>query len=558
MDPELIQSFPTSPGVYLMKDKERRIIYVGKAINLKKRVLNYFAREDESRYQIRFLMNRVDRIECIVTDSEKEALLLENTLIKKHKPRYNLQFRDDKSYLSIKLSWKDKFPRIYITRQIKKDGSLYFGPYTSGTAARETADFIERFFRLRTCTDRELANRVRPCIQHQMGRCDAPCVEYINEENYRAIAEKVKLFLQGKKSDLLTLLEDQMKDAAQREDFEKAAQTRDLIGSIRETLEKQKVDRHNWLDQDVIGFYREGERMTLCLLLIREGKVWETRMLHLKGREDDDEMLENFLAQFYGLGDGDTVRLIPDEILLPVSLPSRETMEQILSERREKKVVLPVPQRGDKKDLIDLALRNAREVFERRSRKEEEAGETLRKLQELLGLENYPRRMECFDISNIGGQQAVGSLVCFVDGVPFKDGYRRFKIKTVHQPDDFSMMREVLQRRLIRGEQGDAKWEKPNLIVIDGGKGQLNVVSAAMKDLNVLGIDLISLAKERGGEDQDKVFLPGRKNPVLLGRHSNVLHLLMRIRDEAHRFAITYHKKLRAKAFLPSKSESNS
>lgn len=539
-----VKSFPTSPGVYLMKDSLGRIIYVGKALDLKKRVSSYLGDRDK-RYQVGFLMKRVADIDCLVTDNEKEALLLENTLIKKHRPRYNLQLKDDKSYVSIKLSLKDRFPRIYLTRQIKKDGSVYFGPYASAAAARETVEFIERYFRLRTCSDHELANRVRPCLQHQIHRCDAPCVGFIDETSYGALVHQVKIFLQGKKQDLAKILEGQMREQSEREEFEKAATTRDLIGSIQETLEKQNVARHHWIDQDVVGFYREGERITFCLLMIREGKVWETRLFHLTGHDDDEEILESFLVQFYSED-----RFVPDEVLVPGPFPSQDSLLQILGERKEARVEILIPQRGDRSDLVALAFKNAREGFQSRSKKVEEVREVLGRLQDMLHLQNIPRRMECFDISNIGGQSAVGSLVAFVDGTPYKDGYRRFKIKTVDQADDFGMMREVLRRRLIHIQSADTQWEKPDLIVIDGGKGQLNAVMAVINELNVTGIDLISLAKEKEGESQDKVFLPGRKNPVLLGRHSSLLHLLMHIRDEAHRFAISYHRKLRAKAFF--------
>jgi excinuclease ABC subunit C len=546
---EKVAGFPRSPGVYLMKEADGKVLYIGKANDLRKRVSSYLKKEEKSRYQVAFLMKRVADIDFMVTDSEKEALLLENNLIKKYHPRYNLQLRDDKSYLSLKLSVKDQFPRIYVTRpnkKDKKDGAVYFGPYTSASAARETVEFLEKQFRLRTCSDAEFANRVRPCLQYQIHRCDAPCVGLIDQARYQEVVEQVKFFLQGKKKDLLKTLEREMQEQSTREEFEKAAQARDLIASIKETLEKQKVDRHSFISQDAIGFHREGEQISFCVLMIREGKVWESRLFHLKGLGEDDEVLESFLAQFYKED-----RFTPDEILVPLSFSSPDTLGEILDG-----VKILNPKKGDRSDLIDLAARNAREGFSRRSKKEEETREVLGKLQEILHLQNFPRRMEGFDISNISGQQAVGSLVAFVDGLPFKDGYRRFKIKTVHQPDDFSMMKEVLKRRLLRinDAEENSKWEKPNLMVIDGGKGQLNAVLAVLAELNVTGIDLISLAKEREGENQDKVFLPGRKNPVLLGRHSNLLHLLMRLRDEAHRFAITYHKKLRSKAFLPSVS----
>lgn len=550
---EKAADFPNSPGVYLMKDDKGHVIYVGKANELKKRVQTYLKDKDD-RYQVKFLMARVVDIEIIVTDSEKEAFLLENTLIKKHAPRYNIRLKDDKSYVSIKLSLKDRFPRLYVTRTIKKDGSLYFGPYSSAAASRETVDFLEKYFRLRSCSDTEFANRVRPCLQYQMHRCEAPCVGYIDETAYAGLVDQVKLFLQGRKKDLVKILESQMKEQSENEEFEKAAASRDVIASIKETLERQSVDRQNWLDQDAVACHREGDRMTFCVLMIREGKVWESLLYHLKGQGEDDEVFESFLAQFYRED-----RTLPDEILLPRVLESTAALTQIFSETRGEKVELLSPQRGDRVDLLELAARNAQEGFQRRAKKGEEIRDILQGLQDSLGLQNFPRRMECFDISNTGGQESVGSLVCFVDGLPFKDGYRRFKIKTVEGPNDFASMKEVLKRRLLRIEKvkddadegQSSKWERPDLIVIDGGRGQLGMVVAVMEELNVTGIDLISLAKEKDHpSEQDRVYLPGRKNPVLLGSNSSQLHLLMRIRDEAHRFAIAYHRKLRGKKFL--------
>ncbi|MBI2981943.1 MAG: excinuclease ABC subunit C [Deltaproteobacteria bacterium] len=486
--------FPSSPGVYLMKDGKGRVLYVGKASDLKKRITSYFGKEEKGRYQVRFLMRRVQDLDFVVTGSEKEALLLENTLIKKYRPKYNIQLRDDKSYLS--------------------------------------------------------ANRIRPCLQYQIHRCDAPCVGSISEEAYQKVVDQVRLLLQGRKGDLLSQADKEMTELSGREEFEKAAKARDLIRSIKETLEKQSVARHRSVDQDAIGFYREGERVTLCVIEVREGKVWESRLYHLKNYQDDVACLEEFLNQFYGEG-----RFLPDEILLPLELENGRPFTQVLEERRGRPVSLLSPQSGDRSDLVRFARKNAEEGFRRREAKQEEIGEILDRLQTTLRLQNLPRRVECFDISNLGGKQAVGSLVCFVNGEPFKEGYRRFRIKTVSGPDDFSMMKEVLRRRLLRGEgegEKEEKWERPDMILIDGGKGQLSVMMEAVEELNVTGIDIAALAKARPNESADKVYLPGRKNPVRLKPRSSLLHLLMRIRDEAHRFAIAYHKKLRRKAFLPA------
>lgn len=540
---EKVTQFPKTPGVYLMKDADGKILYIGKASDLKKRVMSYFVKRTEDRYQIHFLMKKVRDVETIVTTNEKEALLLENTLIKKHKPKYNIQLRDDKSYLSLKFSTQDKFPRLYVTRRIKKDGSLYFGPYSSALACRETVDFIEKHFRLRTCSDHEFANRVRPCIQYQIHRCDAPCVGFIGKEDYRKIVDQACSFLQGRKQDLLKEVTHTMEALAHREEFEKAAQARDLIDAIRKTLEKQQVARHAWIDQDAIGVHREGEKITCCVLQIREGKVWESRLYHLQSYQEDKEVLEEFSNQYYGED-----RLIPDEVLIPLALERQTELEEILTERRGKKCRLITPQRGDRNDLVELTRRNAQEGFHHHQVKQAEVQDLLGQLQQAASFQNLPRRIECFDISNLSGRQAVGSLVCFLEGEPFKAGYRRFRIKGEQEPNDYRMMKEVLKRRLLREVTDQGKWERPDLILIDGGKGQLNAVQQVVNELNVTGIDLAALAKAKRGEPADKVYLPGRKNPLRL--KSNLLHLLMRIRDEAHRFAIAYHKKIREKELL--------
>ncbi len=551
---EKVKDFPHAPGIYVMKDADGKVLYVGKAIDLRKRVSSYLKDEGDGRHHIRFLMKRVADVDYVMTDSEKEALLLENTYIKKHRPRYNIHLKDDKTYISIKLT-KHRFPRILATRQIRKDGGTYFGPYTSAAAAYETVEFLEKHFRLRNCGDNEFSNRVRPCLQHQIHRCDAPCVGLVSEEGYGSLVQQAKYFLKGQNHELLDIIREAMKRHAENEEYEKAAAARDLIQSLEETLEKQKVEKHAWIDQDVVAVFRQGEEMSWCVMMIRQGKVWETKLHHLRGHEEDEDAMESFLNQHY------QERFLPDEILVARDFPMREALAQILSEKKERKVQILVPQKGEKKELVDLALRNAKDAFEHRTKKEESAQEILLALQETLGLRRYPRRIECFDISTLGGQFNVGSLVAFVDGVPEKASYRRFKIRNAYpiegvmQPNDFLMMKEMLTRRLkrvnrVEGPEKDPKWENPDLIVIDGGKGQLNIVAAVMEELGVTDIDLISLAKESDQDTQDKVFLPGRKNPVLLGKHSNLLHLLMRIRDEAHRFAITYNRQLRGKSFL--------
>ncbi|MBI1909953.1 MAG: excinuclease ABC subunit C [Deltaproteobacteria bacterium] len=520
---EKVSSFPVTPGVYLMKNQAGEVLYVGKAKNLRDRLKSYFSKEATSRTQIQFLMKRVVVIETIVTGTEKEALLLENTLIKKHKPKYNIQLRDDKNYVSVRLSVKDEFPRIYVTRQIKEEEGPYFGPYSSASACRETVDFIEKYFQLRTCSDHELKNRSRPCLQYQIKRCLAPCVGFIQEEPYRQLVENVRLFLEGRKKDLLQKLKIERNEASEKLDFEKAARLRDLIQSMKETLEKQSMIRYRAANQDFVSYYREGEQFTFCVLMVRAGRVQGTRLYHFQSPANGEEMIASFLLQYYGED-----RYLPQEIVTRAK-------------------------RGEKKELLRLAEKNAMEGFKRHFREKGESADLLLQLQQQLSLKKIPAVMECYDISNTQGAMATGSLVTFLDGIPAKEHYKRFKIKTVFGPNDFEMMYEVLKRRLMRSrmtEAGKSRWQLPDLIVVDGGKGQLGMALKALEELGITGIDVIGLAKKKEGEKQDKVFLPGRKNPILLKPHSSILHLLMQIRDEAHRFAITYHKKLRGKAFL--------
>jgi len=547
--PTKIQQFPNAPGVYRMLDAKGHVLYIGKAKELRKRVASYWSRQAKDRYQIEFLMRKVTDVDCIVTDTEKEALILESTLIKKHRPRYNLDLRDDKSFPSIKLSIKDKCPRIYYTREIQQDGSLYFGPYTSAFACKQVVDFVERYFKLRTCSDREFASRTRPCIQYQIGRCSAPCVDSIEPEAYEAIVQQVRWLLEGKSRELKTVITTKMQEASDEQRYEDAGRYRDLLADLDTTLEQQKMVNHRGEERDCIGLYREGESGMLAVLMVREGKVCGSRWFPFKKLVSDADIIESFLIQYYR-----EESYIPKEICQPLKLEDAALIGELLSERSGHKVKMIQVQRGEKRDLVDLAIRNAREAFQRRSAKEADVEETLQALQEKLHLGKLPQRIECFDISNIQGKQPVGSVVRFNDGEPAKNLYRRFKIKTLpEEPNDYAMMYELLKRRLVRAQNTPERWEMPDLLVIDGGKGQLNIAQRVLQELDVLNVDLCSLAKPHGNEDRDKVFRPGRKNPIRLDKNSSVLHLLMRLRDEAHRFAITYHKSLRSKTIRRSK-----
>ncbi len=570
MEPSELQKklsdLPKSTGIYLMKSAKGEILYIGKATDLRSRVRSYFSKEDGSRYQIRYLMNKVADIETLLTHNPKEALLLENTLIKKHRPRYNVFLKDDKSYVSIKLSIKDPFPRIYVTRRIKKDGSLYFGPYTSAWACREVVDFIETHFRLRTCGDHDFRNRIRPCLQYQIHRCGAPCVGLVSHEEYAKIIQQVRMFLEGRKEELKKIAAEAMEQASLAEDYEGAAAYRDLVREIDRTLEKQQVVSHRRLSRDVLGIYREGEAVTLCQMMVRDGSLQEHRCFFFKTIENDAEMLTSFLAQYYEEG-----KFIPSEILIPVQLEEAQTVGEILTERAGHKVEILQPQRGDKAALQKLAEQNAEQAFRSRQQKAEDEEEMLKNLKEKLELKNHPRRIECYDISNIQGRDSVGSMVTFVEGKPFRQGYRHFKIKTVDGSNDFASIYEVMMRRLKRGKEaaqgGEAAWALPDLIIIDGGKGQLHAAVQAMKDLKIEDVDILSLAKSRlEGEasplektsveerhrSEERVFLKNRKDPIFFPQNSSILFLLVKLRDEAHRFGIEFHRKQRKQRTLYS------
>lgn len=539
---EKVAHFPAEPGVYLMKGEKDRIIYVGKAINLKSRVRQYL-NEQDSRYQVKFLMTRVVDIDYLVCANEKEALLLENSLIKKHKPRYNIFLKDDKSYVSLKLTVAHPYPALSVTRKIRKDGSLYFGPYTSADRCRETVEFVYRHFRLRTCSDHEITNRSRPCLEYQIGRCTAPCVDKVTQVEYAEQVKRVRLLLEGKNEDLMKQIQFRMEAAAQREAFEEAARWRDLLKGILSMHEKQRVVKHGGAHQDLVCLHREGEAGVVAVFHVRGGDLVDSHYHVVKSVEDDEEVLEHFISQYY-LGNV----FVPDEILVNVESDRVAALVEILSDRKGSRVQVLTPQRGDKKDLLELALRNAREYFGRLVKKEQDIVQVLGHLREILNLPHVPSRIECFDISNTQGTDSTASSVCFIDGLPCKEEYRHYKMKDLGGPDDYAMMREVLERRL-------SHLPHPDLLVLDGGRGQLSVGVSVLKELNITDVPIISIAKGQGqgarakglwtGKKEEEIYLPGRKNPVILRRGSQELFLIQRLRDEAHRFAVKYHRLLR-------------
>ncbi|RAL22895.1 excinuclease ABC subunit C [Lujinxingia litoralis] len=557
-----LATIPHEPGCYLMRDRRGRIIYIGKAKDLKNRVRNYFQVHGDPRPFVRRLPRILGDIETIITASEKEALILENTLIKAHKPRYNVLLKDDKSFLSLRIDRNQRWPRVEVIRSKgsgkARPGQRQFGPYSSAHALRQTLQVLNKHFMLRTCPDHVLHNRSRPCLQYQIKRCPGPCVLPVDRERYEQDVNQTVMFLEGRGDELVERLRSKMEHASEALEFELAARYRDQIRAIEKVLERQVAVGHREVDRDAFGFYRQGDRLTFQILFIRRGRLEGAQSFSYTDQEfPDEELFSSFLNLYYNAGNH-----VPNEVLLPITLDPAEVaaFEELLGELAGHKVYVQTPQRGAKRALIETAQTNARHSFEEEHAREERARDLLEKLQARLKLKNLPRRIECYDISNLQGTQVVGSLVSFVEGEPAKNEYRHYKMRLVQGQDDFASMHEMLTRRLRKVADGDD--EGPDLIVVDGGKGQLGQATAVLEDLGLHHIDVVSLAKSRvddvGFDDPEvtrspeRVFLPGRKNPVVLRQNSAELYLLQRLRDEAHDFAIGFHKQLRRKATLRS------
>ena len=548
-----LATLPMRPGVYLFKDKHGQVIYVGKAKNLRARVRQY-ARGGDGRPQIRFLLAQLVDMEVLVTHSEKEALLLEDTLIKQYKPRYNIQLKNNTGYWHVKITSRDAWPRVLLTRQVVKDGGKYLGPFHSSSAVQETLEIIRKVFPLRTCSDTVFRNRTRPCLEYQIKRCLGPCALPVEPDEYQRQLKGALMLLEGKNTQLVHQLTARMNEAAADLRYEAAARLRDQIQAIQRTTEKQQVAAPLGNDQDVFGLYREGGLIEGQVLFVRAGKLVGNLGYSFDDNEfPDEQVLSELLTQFYH---GE--RFVPDEIVLPLALEDAEVRSELLGERKGKKVDLVCPQRGAKLRLVGMAIENARHSFLEKRRGNEQREKALEGLRVGLRLRTAPKRIECFDISNIQGNLAVGSLVVFDEGEADKTRYRRFRIKTVDGADDFAMMYEVLTRRYKRAVADN---DLPDLLMVDGGKGQLGVAAQVFKELAISQVDLIGLAKMRTKRDPfseevtrsaERVFVPGRKNPIILRQNSSALFLLQRVRDEAHRFAISYHRQLRAKERLSS------
>lgn len=544
---------PTGPGVYIFKDKRGKALYVGKAKNLRDRVRSY-VRGGDGRYQVRFLMDRAADFETLVTISETEALILENNLIKQYKPRYNIKLQDDKSYVSVKVTVKDAWPRILVTRKIERDGSLYLGPYASASGIRETLEVARKLFPLRTCSDTVFRNRSRPCLEYQIKRCLAPCVLEVDRAEYEKQLKGAVQLLEGKTEALVADLRGAMAAAADDERFEDAARLRDRIDAVSKVAEKQKALVHGGGDRDVFGFYREGGFLEAQVLLVRAGKLVGNNSYRLEDFDFPDEEVISALTGRYYEGD----RYIPEEVLLPLAFEGADALGDYLTGLRGSKVTAFAPQRGDKRRLVEMALENAKQAFADRNDEALRRERMLEELRTKLHLTSTPKRIECFDISHSQGEAVVASLVVFDEGRADKSSYRRFKLRGVQRNDDFAAMKEVLSRRLTRGKDEGGL---PDLLIVDGGKGQLAMAVEAVRELGIEGVELASLAKDHVAADfqqeavehsEERVFRPGRSNPIVLRRNSNALFLLQQIRDEAHRFAITFHRELRAKKRLRS------
>lgn len=547
-----LDKLPASPGVYVFHGADQKVLYVGKARSLRSRVRSYF---QPGSSDLRAFVGRLEReltdIETFVTYTDKEAALLENQLIKSHQPKYNVKLRDDKEYLSLRLDAKRPWPRLEVVRRPKPDGAQYFGPYHSATSARQTLRLVNRYFQLRTCTDAEFRLRSRPCLQHQIKRCPAPCVLDIDEEEYRAQVTNVARLLDGQHDELVRDLDSRMKGASGEFEYERAAIYRDQIRAVERAQEEQRVAGVQKSDQDVIGFHRQGDQVEVAVLSMRGGRLFGVRTLPLRRvAVPNDEMLGAFLRQHYA-----ERASLPDEVLVPVAIEMSEALEELLSENRKRRVQIVEPQRGAKAKLLDLARENAEHAFNEKERAREDLEVRLGELQRQLRLSVLPRRIECVDISHSGGEETVAVFVALQNGTPAKERYRSFHVKQASGGDDYGAMYEVLMRRLRRGKNEEEGWELPDLLVVDGGKGQLGVAVRAREDLGIPDLEIASVAKPRvtatGEEEGDRVFRPGQKNAIPV-RASSALSLLLLARDETHRASNTLRKKVGRKRRLRS------
>ena len=550
-NPDSVADFPEKPGVYIMKDKRNRIIYVGKAVSLKNRVRSYFQSSKNLPLKVVSMVSKVEDVEYIVTDSEVEALILECNLIKFNRPKYNILLRDDKQYPYIRITLNQPFPRIEVVRKVKKDGAKYFGPYADAGAMREAIDVINKVFPIRSCKKdlSQIPLKERPCLNYHIERCLAPCQGFIEEEEYNEIIKNIIMFLEGKQETLIKELKTKMQKAADNLNFERAAVLRNQIGALKKVLEKQKILYTDMIDQDIIAMARSFDTVCIQVFFIREGKLLAREPFILQNTDDEErrEILTAFVKQFYN-----NAHFIPKQIIIDEEIDDKETIEEWLSRKKGSRVYVIIPKRGEKRKLAEMVAENAQIYLDQiESMEERERLKNLQALEELkqhLNLENVPNRIEAFDISNIQGAESVASMVVFEGAQPKKEDYRKFKIKTVDGPNDFESMKEVVYRRFKRALLGDGKFnELPDLLLIDGGKGQLKYAREALNELGLSRIPTIALA-----EEFEHIFVEGKDDPIILPENSEALYLVQRVRDEAHRFALSFHRTLRSKKNLRS------
>jgi excinuclease ABC subunit C len=563
-----LETLPDRPGVYIYRSSDGKVIYVGKAVVLKHRVRSYFHEAARHDPRTRRLVTEIADLEWIVTDTELEALILENELIKRHRPRYNIRLRDDKTYPYIKVHWHEEFPKVSIVRRMERDGARYYGPFASAYAVRQTLDVLRRVFPYLDC-NREITGRdPKPCLYYHIKRCAGPCIGAVDKEQYQQVVSGLSAFLEGDSDRILARLEEQMRDAAENLQFERAAQLRDQIRAARQIVERQKVVSGKQEDEDIVAFAQDERTGEACVqvFFIRRGKLIGRESFVLEGvvPQANGELIGAFVKQFY-----DEAAYVPPSIVLPKDLDERKIIEQWLRNRRNgRKVTISVPKRGPKRELLKLASENAAATlaslqaqWQADTNRQTEA---LTQIQEALGLQEPPSRIECFDISTLQGTNTVGSMVVFAKGAPLKSDYRRFNVKgrgSQGEPDDYASMREVLRRRFRRAVEdatqdpgakarsSDASWKLlPDLLIVDGGKGQLGVAVEVLAEFGLTEVvPVTGLAKQR-----EELFLPGRSDPILLPPATQGLFLIQRIRDEAHRFAITAHREKRSKVSVTS------
>ena len=546
----------SGPGVYVMKDAEGRVIYVGKARNLKKRLVSYFSRSQAGSLhpdiKTGILVEKISYFETIITGTEKEALILESNLIKRYRPRYNVILKDDKRYPCLRLNLTNPYPNLTVVRKIKKDGDLYFGPFASSAAVRKTLKIIHKTFKLRKCKIKDFKNRSRPCINHQMGTCLAPCCLEVDKNKYNEIVKEVILFLKGRTPDLIQKIKKEMISSANKQDYEKAVVLRDKMFALEQVIEKQVVVTNDFKDRDVIGLAGFHEYSMITVLFVRSGFLLGTRNFNFSEiMSTEEEMIGAFIRQYY-----EKATFVPKEVLIPTQLEDASLLEELLSIIKGNKVSILEPKKGEKLRLVNLASRNAENSLKEFMASTATNTEILIKLRKRLKIDNIPKRIECFDISSISGTEAVAGMVVFEDGKANKSLFRKYKLKSFNAQDDYSCMAEVLKRRYGKGDKSKPY---PDMLMVDGGKGQLNIAVSVIESLKIeQNIQIISIAKknENKGETQDKIYKPGRVNPVNMGKGEELLLFLERIRNESHGLAISFHRNRRGKRFIRSALDS--